>query len=203
MAKTRIGFLLDETGSMSVIRDQTVDGTKEYLKKLKSGKGIRLTMMWFNSDVPRRMVYDNAKVKDLDMSVLDKYDPASTTPLYDALGGIIKYMEKRVKKKDKVLVVVMTDGLENASIEYTQKQIFEMVKEKKKEGWEFAFLGADIDSFAVGGSVGVSRGSTVNFDKGKIVETMAAVADVSVAYAAGETESGRLFEDAEGDWKVD
>ena len=79
----------------------------------------------------------------------------------DAVGKTITIMDKKIDSGNRVLVVIMTDGLENASIEYNREQVRKMIKKHKK--WEFVFLGANIDSYAEGSSLGISRERTANF----------------------------------------
>ena len=92
----------------------------------------------------------------------ETYAPAELTPLYDAVGRTMTGL-----KGKKGVFVILTDGAENASVEYTQQQIFDMVTEQKKKGWEVVFLGADQDAWAASQVLGVDAGSTMSFAKGK------------------------------------
>lgn len=157
-----IGFVLDETGSMEMTRDATISGFNEYIQSLKKQKGkISFVLTQFNSYKNKIESYKDLKsVPTLDRK---SYSPNGMTPLYDAVGGMIKEIEGRIgKKKVNVLVVIMTDGLENYSKEYTRKQVFDMVEERKD--WTFVFLGANQDSWAAGGEMGIKVGNIASYD---------------------------------------
>jgi len=194
--KTYAMLVLDETGSMMSIRDQTVSAVAEYLDGLKSGKGIRVTVALFNSQHPFRIVVDNKKAKNAQGFTHEDYNPSSTTPLFDAIGQAIRRMEQLTSNEDcKVIIAIMTDGLENASREYSREDIFALVEKKRKEGWAFAFLGANIDSFDAGGSIGIAVGSTRDFDAKNIVSETRRVAEVTMSYSVGDTQADHLFDD--------
>ncbi|NIP23783.1 MAG: VWA domain-containing protein, partial [Phycisphaerae bacterium] len=119
MAKKKyVSFILDETGSMLSVKDQTISGYNEYLDTLKQEKDVLFTLTKFNS-AKVEVVYDAVKIKDVELLTADTYHPTATTPLYDAIGTTITSLEKATKnKKGKKLVVIQTDGLENASKEF-------------------------------------------------------------------------------------
>jgi hypothetical protein len=90
------------------------------------------------------------------------YEPRGNTPLYDAIGEGIR----RVDAKDRAIItLIITDGQENSSMEFTKDSVKALIKSKEDEGWTFAFLGADIDSYAVGGAIGMAAGNTANYVK--------------------------------------
>ncbi len=101
--------------------------------------------------------------------MFDNYRPDHMTPLYDAVGTTLAATEGRVTgDKDGVIFTVMTDGMENASKEYGLEQIVAMIERLKKRGWKFMFLGADIDAYAVGRSLGFAAADTVQLEKGRM-----------------------------------
>jgi len=87
--------------------------------------------------------------------------------LYDAILSTIG----ETKSEDSVLFIIMTDGLENVSVEATRDDVFKAIEEKKKEGWSFVFLGADQDAWAASGSIGIDQGSTMSFASARTGET--------------------------------
>jgi len=164
MKKLLVNFILDESGSMTCIKDQTISGFNEYVDSLKpKGKAARFTFTKFNSE-KTNIVCDNIPVKDVLLLTSQNYCPSALTPLYDAIGGSIKAIEKALTKEPlDVLCVIMTDGQENCSREFTRNRIFEIIAEKQKEGWTFAYLGANQDSWGEGEKVGIVGSNTMDF----------------------------------------
>ena len=167
--KTLVNVVLDRSGSMSDTRAGTISGFNEYLNQLRKDSKIEysVTLIQFDSptDGPELTVkYVDKPLAEVPELTAADYEPRGCTPLYDAIGECVR----RVETKDRsVLTVIITDGLENASREFTKESIKALITDKEKnEHWTFAFLGADIDSYAVGGSMGVSAGSTSNYAKG-------------------------------------
>ena len=157
-------FVLDQTGSMFEKKKDTIGGFNEFLEKQKKIKkyDIKFSLILFNSaEVEKRYVaVDISKVKPLN----DKnYVPAQITPLWDAIGTAISENEK---KKD-VFFVILTDGEENASREFTSEKVKEMIKKKDKAGWGFLYLGVDVkDFYASSGSfsqTGIRASSSSTF----------------------------------------
>jgi len=147
---TFVSFLLDETGSMQSIKDDTIGGFNEYVKTLQAaGTDILFSLVSFNSSrTERRYVAESiAEVKPLRAS---DYRPAAMTPLIDASVKIIRATADAVARRDdepNVVIVIQTDGLENVSVEYDRRDLAALVKEKEAAGWEFLFLGAGLDAF--------------------------------------------------------
>lgn len=196
MAKKKtimVSFVLDETGSMSSVRDSTISGFNEYVQTLKENKdqSVIMTLTKFNS-AKVEIVYENkpiSKVPDLNV---DTYIPAGLTPLYDAVGQAIRKAEKDCKGKE-VLFVIMTDGSENASKEFDRQKIFDLIKEKEKEKWTFAFLGAGKDAYAEGGKMGIAVANTMHFEQKNIRGAMRRTGEATMAFAAGGQSSNGFF----------
>lgn len=161
-----VSFLLDETGSMDSVRDATISGFNEYLGTLKSNENkVLFTLTQFNS-TKIDTVHAGTPVKSVAPLTRETYRPAANTPLYDAIAHVIHATEAAVEGKltgPQVLVVIMTDGHENASREYNRDRIFRLISEKEAAGWTFAFLGANQDAWAVAESIGVQRGNSLNY----------------------------------------
>ena len=86
------------------------------------------------------------------------------TALYDAIGQTVRSTQKEVKDNDEVLVVIMTDGHENMSMEFDQQAIFKLISDlEENANWTFVYLGADQDSFGIGASMGIKSGNTMNY----------------------------------------
>jgi hypothetical protein len=173
-SRTHVVLVLDETGSMEGIREETVGALKEWLSGLKADlpRETPVTFVQFNSARIARTV-DGQELDVVSATVFDDYAPNHMTPLYDAVGQTIAETEQRVTGEDGVIFTVMTDGLENASKEFTAKQVRDMVERLKAKGWTFMFLGADIDAYEVGGGMGFAASHTVLMKKDRMGRAMA------------------------------
>ena len=161
--RTLVTFLLDETGSMSSIKDDTIGGFNEYLSTLKNEKAatIDFTLIKFDSQHLDKVcvAVPVASVVELTPAT---YQPGAATPLIDAAYKTIKAVEKSLNGGNpKVVVCIQTDGQENSSTEYTWDQLNALIKEKTAAGWQFNFLGTGIDAYDTGSRMGISAGSTM------------------------------------------
>ena len=154
-----VTFVLDETGSMVSCMGATISSVNEYLDGLQANKDTKeakVTLTSFNSEGIKKRAAAEALSKVQRLST-ENYVPAASTPLYDAIGQAIRETEAAIKasgkKPGKVLFVVQTDGYENASKEYTQVQVKQMIDAHKDE-WTFVFLGANMDAWAMAEKIG-------------------------------------------------
>lgn len=168
MSKTHIAIVLDMSGSMSATQEATKSGVKEYIKTTRKDiPDARFSLTIFDNVIEKWVV--DARLGDIRASgIIENYKPRGMTALYDAIGNTIDDLKGRVKKKDKAIVVVMTDGYENSSKFYTQSFINSLITELQNSGnWTFVFLGANIDSWAVGKSLGFYQTNTVDYSYGE------------------------------------
>lgn len=195
--KTYIGYVLDESGSMQAVREQTISGFNEFTNSQEDQSlgPCDATLIKFNSDAITE-VFSGKPIEDVPELTVSNYQPRSTTPLYDAVAMMISSMESQVRPEIEalkklagtdvppppIIIVIMTDGVENASRQYSQRQIFDMIQQKKDEGWTFVFLGADQDSWATGGQMGIAAGNTVNFAKDRTFSAFASVGQSMTNY---------------------
>jgi len=163
--ETLINFVLDETGSMAECLDATISGFNEYIQTLKSDvkedAPIRMSLTKFNSS-RIETVYTNKSIQEVPSLDKVSYVPNAMTPLYDALAQTVEFVDKELtgrRRKPKIICVVLTDGLENASKKFNKEKISELIKEKEKNGWNFVYLGANQDAWQVGISMGVAQGN--------------------------------------------
>jgi hypothetical protein len=188
-----VSIVLDETGSMSGRIPETISGFNEYvgdLKKLKVPVSVTLTK--FNSKKVE-VVYADKLIKDVPLLNKDTYLPNELTPLYDAIGKTISEISKQELGKKTVLVVIITDGEENASKEYDQKKIFDLISEKqKKDGWTFVFMGADQDAWLAGRAIGVLYANTLSFDGKNVKGAMKTAARATMGYANSSARAGGM-----------
>lgn len=158
-----VAVILDKSGSMSSCDKATRDGFNEYMQELRKDKksNYQVAVTLFDTDVEIGNFKALSKVDDLDK---DNYQPNGSTALYDAVGGTLDELEKDVDD-EKVLVVIMTDGGENASTEYKAADIHKRIKKLEKRGnWTFVFMGANQDSWAVGSTFGLSAQNVSNYN---------------------------------------
>lgn len=176
-------FILDQTGSMSSLKGDTIGGFNEFLKKQKriTKFDVRFTLVLFDSvEVEKRYAgVPVAKVKPLDEK---NYKPRGLTPLFDAIGVGIAENDS---KKD-VFFIILTDGFENYSSEYTREQIRSLIEKKTKAGWGFQYLGVGLDKFSdafvnSGRTMGIRASSSSTFPtsavRGIVGQSMSAQAD--------------------------
>lgn len=140
---TLVAFLLDRTGSMADCKDETIKGFNGYIDELRSKKNgeMRFTLTQFDS-IAVDIVHDAVPLGSVDHLTNESYQPRASTPLYDAIGKTIRATEQKSGSKFKVLFVTLTDGLENASSEWTSESIKKLMKEKEdNDHWTFAHIG--------------------------------------------------------------
>lgn len=181
---TIIEFLLDETGSMCNARDATIGSFNEYINSQKRQDGecfISLTMF---DDRGIRTQYTDVNVQDVQELTRDGYSPNGMTNLYDAVGSRIGALEHRSKGKPPAskLIVIMTDGQDNCSKEFTSHSLKQLVSEREADGWTFVFLGANQDAWKVGQQFGMAKGNTMTYSTENMVGTMDVLAKATTSY---------------------
>jgi uncharacterized protein YegL len=165
--KTHIICILDTSGSMSAIMDDSIGGFNTFLKKQKElPDEATITIALF--DDKYELIYDNVDIKKAKELTKNVWYPRGTTALYDAIGKTINTEKQNFAKLGKeapakVLCVVVTDGHENASTEYNRETVKKLIKECEEDDWNFMYLAANQDAFAVGSSFGISAGNTINY----------------------------------------
>lgn len=165
---TELVFILDRSGSMHGLEKDTIGGFNSMIEKQRKEEGDCLvSAVLFNqrSDV----LYDRVSLKEIREMTEKDYVPSGCTALIDALGGAIKHIRnvhKYIREEDvpaHTVFVITTDGLENASHHYSSDQVKRMVAEQKEKGWEFLFLGANIDAVETASMYGIDRDRSVNY----------------------------------------
>ena len=153
-----IVFLLDRSGSMGGLEHDTIGGYNSYLKKQKD-KNAKVTTVLFDNEY--EILHDRKDIKDVKKLTQKEYFVRGSTALLDAIGRTINYLDS--KKANKVMFVITTDGYENASREFSKEQIKKLIK--KHDNWEFIYIGAGIDSYAEGSSIGIKKTNISNYQK--------------------------------------
>ena len=192
MAKTQVSLILDESGSMMATIDQTISGFNEYVDSLRDQKGVRFTLTKFNTNHVT-IVHDGEKLKNVGKLSRENYKPNYATPLLDAVGKTVRALEEKSKKHRK-LVIVLTDGQENSSTEFSKEAIKKLVEEKEEQGWKFVFLGADIDAFGEAWGIGISKGNTMGYTSANTLEMYKGLSGATRSYLVSTDNDKDFFE---------
>ena len=170
---THITVILDRSGSMESIRDDTIGGFNTFLEQQKAEPGTAtLTLVQFDTQDPYEVIHKFKPIKEVAPLTRETFVPRASTPLLDALGRGINDLEASIgqlKEEDrpaKVVVVIVTDGQENSSREFRKDQIEKMVKEKReKHAWQFVFLSADLAAIEDAKAVGMDADAMLAYQK--------------------------------------
>jgi uncharacterized protein YegL len=161
-------FVLDRSGSMSGMERAVIDGFNELLEKQKRAPGRALVSVELFDD-RFDVVYDRAELGRVRPLTEREYFTRGCTALLDAVGRTIAKTDNarrhtaESERAEKVVMVITTDGMENASREYSYSKIKKMIERKKEEGWEFLFLGANIDAVETADDLGIRRDRAANY----------------------------------------
>lgn len=156
-------MVVDESGSMEIIRKQALVGINETLETIRKMQKAhseleqRVTLITFDS-THRNMFYDNVPADNVRKLSMRDYRPCGGTPLYDAIGMGIAKINAQAAEGDNVLVTIVTDGEENCSEEYSLRMIKNLIEKLKKQGWTFTFIGTDnLDVEAIAADMGIDN----------------------------------------------
>jgi uncharacterized protein YegL len=182
--RTHIAVLLDRSGSMQAIRDDALGSYNAYLEeqqKETADEALWSLTLFGGSDVIQRHVAQPvAAVTPLAPS---DYVPSGGTPLYDAMGLTMVELEARVGKGDRALFVVITDGHENASVEWSHSAVEAKVEELTARGnWTIVYLASTADAVEIGRDLGVAQGNALAFAPGTEAGTMASLSRATSMY---------------------
>ena len=203
MSKTELVFILDMSGSMEHLTDDTIGGFNSVLKEqaVKDGEALVTTYLFNNSS---HMLHDRLPIGEVAPMTRDDYRAGGCTALVDALGEAIHHITgiHRYARKEDVpehtIFVITTDGMENASHRYSAGQVKQMIRhEQEKYGWEFIFLAANIDAVETAKSYGIDAKTAVNYMPDVCGTTMAFEA---INLAVGSARSGARLNRDQG-WR--
>lgn len=166
---TELVMILDRSGSMGGLESDTIGGYNSMLKKQGETEGeVLVSTVLF--DDRSEVLFDRVPLEELPQMTDKEYYVRGCTALLDAVGGAIRHIgnvHKYAREEDrpeKTIFVITTDGLENASREYSYERVKRMVeRQKEKYGWEFLFLGANIDAIETAGKFGISADRAANY----------------------------------------
>lgn len=166
---TELVFILDRSGSMEGLEGDTIGGFNAMLEKQKKeeGKAFVSTILF---DDKTEVLHDRLPLDRVRPITEQEYYVRGCTALLDAVGGAIHHIgnihkyARRADRPGRTLFVITTDGMENASRRYTAPQVRRMIeRQKARYGWEFLFLGANIDAVETAGQLGIGADRAVNF----------------------------------------
>lgn len=170
-------FLLDRSGSMGGIEKDTIGGYNSYIDSQR-GKNVKVTTILF--DDKYEVLHNREDVDNIKKLTNKEYYVRGCTALLDAIGKTIREMED--KNPNRVMFVITTDGYENASKEYNKSQIKELIESHKD--WKFMYIGANIDSYSEGRSIGIDDSFIANYKKSEkgVTKLFSALSSASECY---------------------
>ena len=165
---TELVFILDASGSMAPLRADTIGGFNTMIEKQRGIEGTAyVTTVMFSDD--STLVHDRVTLSEIRELTEKEYEPMGCTALYDAVGETIEHItdiHKYARKEDipgRTLFVITTDGMENASKKFNAKEVKKLISRQQERGWEFIFLGANIDAAAAAADIGIAEERAVNY----------------------------------------
>jgi Mg-chelatase subunit ChlD len=196
---THILAILDRSGSMRPVINDAIGGYNTFLAEQKKLKDkATLSGMMFDDKFEELNDGKVLNIKDVPELTLATFSPRGSTALFDAIGKTVNTYKATKNNADKVLVMIITDGHENASREYKQNDIADLIKYQKTQNWQFVFLCSTEDAITVGASLGVSKGNTFKFDNtsvgnnvmySKLSKSVESYRGMSASFASGQSDS--------------
>ncbi|MBR1580903.1 MAG: VWA domain-containing protein [Selenomonadaceae bacterium] len=207
---TEVVFILDRSGSMNGLEDDTIGGFNSMLDKQKaSNSRVLISTVLF--DHLLEVIYDRVPIETIKHMTREDYYTRGRTALLDAIGETVKHIKTIHKyardedRPDKTLFIITTDGRENASTRYNYADVKKLVEDQKEAGWEFLFLGANIDAIKTAGRFGIDASRAANYHSDHIGTRKAfdTFGEAMMCFAAAP--SGDLMKNFfdDGDWKKD
>ena len=163
-----IAFIIDKSGSMYHLTKSTIKNFNSLIKKHKKrNQNITTSVILFNHET--KVLYNHLPINEIPTMTDKDYQADGCTALLDAVGGAIHHIgnvHKYAREEDrpeKTLFIITTDGMENASKQFSGRELRALVEKKKEEGWEFIFLGANIDAVETASDYGIKPERAANF----------------------------------------
>jgi uncharacterized protein YegL len=209
---TEIVYILDRSGSMGGLEADTIGGFNAMMEKQKkTGEKALVSTVLF--DDRSEVIHDRVPIDKIEKMTDKQYYVRGCTALLDAVGGAIRHIgnvHKYIRQEDRpdnTLVVITTDGMENASSRYSREQVENMVKhQQEKYGWEFIFIGANIDAYEEARKFGISKETAVNYvcDEIGTANVYAGIsrAVCSVMRAHGSAKASECLEESNWDEEI-
>ena len=196
--QTELVFILDRSGSMEGLESDTIGGFNGMLTQHKGDGGdVLVSTVLFDHE--NEVIHDRVRIADVPVLTSKEYYTRGSTALLDAMGDAIhhiKNVHKYARPEDRparTMFIITTDGMENSSTRYTADQVRAMVKQQEEAGWEFVFLGANIDAVEVAGGLGIRPEFAAEFacDAAGVRENFTSLGAMTCAFSAvGEVPIG-------------
>ena len=202
---TEIVFILDRSGSMAGLESDTIGGFNSMIKKQQKetdGNALVSTVIFDHESI---ILHDRVALNKINPLTEKDYEVRGSTALLDAIGDAVKHIKNVHKyaraddRPQKTLVVITTDGMENSSVRFSYNDIKKLIERQKEKGWEFIFLGANIDAVEVAEHIGIDARRAVNYhaDRKGTSEVFGAIGNFASAFAAAPLSN--FFDD--GSWR--
>ena len=206
---TELVFILDRSGSMAGLESDTIGGFNSMIKKQQTqteGNALVSTILFDHESI---VLHDRIPLAEVKAMTEKDYEVRGTTALLDAVGDSIKHIRnihKYAREEDrpqKTLFVITTDGMENASYKFNYRDIKKLISKQKEQGWEFIFLGANIDAVEVASHIGIDARRAVNYhaDSKGIAQGFGAIGNFASAFAASAPNA--KFDEIFDSWRKD
>ncbi len=206
---TEVVFILDKSGSMRGLEDDTIGGFNSMIDKQKeAGNDVLVSTVLFNQMM--KVVHDRVPIAEVKSMTREDYVTEGCTALLDAIGSAIEHIKTIQKyardgdRPDKTMFIITTDGMENSSTRYSFKAVKELVEKQKERNWEFLFLGANIDAIETAAQFGIDRSRAANYHSDHVGTHKAfdALGGAMLCFMSPDMfGNGSLFDS--GDWKKD
>jgi len=158
---TKIYVVLDKSGSMESCLNDTIGGFNSFVREQKNLKSDSAILSLYQFSNEYLICYENKKIEEVESLTTETFVPNGSTALLDAIGRTINSVT--ANDDDNIIIVIITDGEENASTEFKKSKINEMIQEKKDKGWEFVFLAANQDAIKGAGDLGINQNSALTY----------------------------------------
>jgi hypothetical protein len=194
---THIILIVDRSGSMSAIRDDTIGGINEFVAKQQRAPG-KCTSTMVQFDTEYEVLYSLVDINEVEPRDINNYVPRGGTALFDAVGRAVVTEGEKLAAMDEadrpglVVLNIVTDGYENSSQEYSADRIRQMLTEQQEQWrWQVMYLGANQDAFAVAGNIGINVANAANFaPSGQGIRNAYGASSNAVLRARGATSRG-------------
>ncbi len=198
MKTTEVIFILDRSGSMSGLESDTIGGYNSILKQQREMEGdVNVTTVLF--DDRYELLHNRESIRNVSDLTAREYYVRGCTALVDAMGITISRFIKEVSD-EKVMFVITTDGYENASREYTVSAVKKMIETQKEKGWEFIFMGANIDAVATGSQFGIARNRNYVSDSSGIAATYSSLRRAVKSFVENSAVDEKWDEEVKSDY---